>query len=203
MKQRILILSTQTRLAQYCAEHILRERNGDVQFFTADPHMDTFPQVDCILVYASGSADIQKLGQFCEEKFPSVFRFLVISQPRTSALARVSFRYFSEVWFQGEEASLCNQLGFDASVKEIAVGYGKKHDFPLTCREREILGLIARGHSNKEIAWCLGITEGTLAAHRRNLYQKTGLHSTTQLAIYALTHVQVRTPQTLPHEGRG
>ncbi len=53
-------------------------------------------------------------------------------------------------------------------------------------REREVLGLWMQGLSNKEIAWRLGISVGTLAVHRRNLYRKTGLSTLSQLVVWGL-----------------
>ena len=43
---------------------------------------------------------------------------------------------------------------------------------PLTDREREVLQLIAQGHSNPEIADILGIANGTVRNHISNIYAK-------------------------------
>ncbi len=47
----------------------------------------------------------------------------------------------------------------------------------LTTREREVLGLIAEGKSQKQIAVALGISVKTVGAHVQNLLSKLGLHS--------------------------
>jgi DNA-binding NarL/FixJ family response regulator len=57
---------------------------------------------------------------------------------------------------------------------------------PLTEREREVLGLVARGFSNKAIAAELAITERTARTHVSNILGKLGLSSRTQAALYAL-----------------
>jgi DNA-binding NarL/FixJ family response regulator len=57
---------------------------------------------------------------------------------------------------------------------------------PLTEREVEVLGLVARGRSNKEIASDLAITERTARTHVSNILGKLGLASRTQAALYAL-----------------
>ena len=44
----------------------------------------------------------------------------------------------------------------------------------LSIREIEIVRLIAREYSNKEIARALYITVGTVETHRRNIFQKMG-----------------------------
>ncbi|MEI7743754.1 MAG: response regulator transcription factor [Chloroflexota bacterium] len=59
---------------------------------------------------------------------------------------------------------------------------------PLTEREREVLGLVARGHSNKEIATLLDITERTARTHVSNILGKLDLASRTQAALWAIEH---------------
>jgi DNA-binding NarL/FixJ family response regulator len=59
---------------------------------------------------------------------------------------------------------------------------------PLTDREREVLGLVARGHSNKEIAALLDITERTARTHVSNILGKLDLASRTQAALWAIEH---------------
>jgi NarL family two-component system response regulator LiaR len=59
---------------------------------------------------------------------------------------------------------------------------------PLTERERDVLRLVARGLSNKEIAYELGIAEGTARTYVSNILGKLGLTSRTQAALYAVEH---------------
>jgi DNA-binding NarL/FixJ family response regulator len=56
---------------------------------------------------------------------------------------------------------------------------------PLSERELEILGWIARGASNKEIADQLFIAEGTVKNHMTNILGKLGVHDRTQAALKA------------------
>jgi DNA-binding NarL/FixJ family response regulator len=65
---------------------------------------------------------------------------------------------------------------------------------PLTERELEVLALVGRGRSNKEIATDLGITERTARTHVSNILGKLGLSSRTQAALYAVDHRLVSGP---------
>ena len=56
----------------------------------------------------------------------------------------------------------------------------------VTPREREIIQLIAEGHSNKEAASTLGVSVKTIEAHRANIMKKLRLRSITDLVRYAI-----------------
>ena len=56
----------------------------------------------------------------------------------------------------------------------------------LTKREKEVLRQIAKGQSNKMIARKLGITEGTVKGHVKNLLHKLGLRSRVEAAVWVL-----------------
>lgn len=63
----------------------------------------------------------------------------------------------------------------------------------LTPREREVLGALAGGSTNKEIALVLGISPGTVKAHVERLIGKLGVRDRTQAAILATRHGMGRT----------
>jgi len=59
---------------------------------------------------------------------------------------------------------------------------------PLSPRERQVLQLIARGHSNRQIARDLAIGEQTVKTHVRGILTKLALQDRVQAAIFALRH---------------
>lgn len=56
----------------------------------------------------------------------------------------------------------------------------------LSPREREILQLIAEGHSNKSVAELLLISTATVETHRAHIFQKLDVHNTAELVLYAV-----------------
>ena len=60
----------------------------------------------------------------------------------------------------------------------------------LTERERQVLKTIANGFSNKVIGHKLGITEGTVKVHVKNLLHKLGLRSRVEAAVWAMEHLR-------------
>jgi DNA-binding NarL/FixJ family response regulator len=58
----------------------------------------------------------------------------------------------------------------------------------LTARELEILRLIARGFSNKEIANILKISLDTVKTHIKNIFFKLDVTDRTQAAVWASSH---------------
>ena len=77
---------------------------------------------------------------------------------------------------------------------------GARHGTPeaaeerLTARERDVLGCVARGLSNRAIAEELGMAERTARTHVSNILAKLRLTSRTQAALFAVEHHLDRSP---------
>jgi len=61
-----------------------------------------------------------------------------------------------------------------------------KNEEPLTARERQVLQLIAEGHTTKEIAHFMTITVRTGESYRASIMDKLNIHNTAGLVRYAL-----------------
>ncbi len=71
--------------------------------------------------------------------------------------------------------------------------YSDSHE--LSEREREVLILVARGMTNKEIASELNISPHTVISHRKNIVHKTGIRSVAGLTVYAVLNKLIDSDQ--------
>ncbi len=71
-------------------------------------------------------------------------------------------------------------------VRELSRNENKKNDIRLTKRERDVLLLLVKGQSNKEMAEAMFISEKTVKNHLTSIFRKLGVKDRTQAAVYAL-----------------
>ncbi|MGC4049345.1 MAG: response regulator transcription factor [Paludibaculum sp.] len=101
------------------------------------------------------------------------------------------------------------QCVFDSSVDE---DLRVSRAIRLTPREGQLITLLSQGLKNKEIATCLGISEGTVKVYLSKLFQKVGAKDRFELALFGLknlTSAEVgfdqetprKPPNTHPDEG--
>ena len=58
----------------------------------------------------------------------------------------------------------------------------------LTLRERQVVNLVRHGMLNKEIAYELHLTEGTIKEYLNRIFRKVEVKNRTELAVWALMH---------------
>jgi DNA-binding NarL/FixJ family response regulator len=71
-------------------------------------------------------------------------------------------------------------------------GDATRRDFGLTARELQLVAAIVDGYSNKEIAGKFGLSEQTVKHHLTNIFDKLGVSSRLELALFATNHRLVR-----------
>ena len=84
-----------------------------------------------------------------------------------------------------EEAPLSRELAFEI-LKDVSLSVKRESVEALTGREQEILGKVAEGLTNKEIADNLMISEHTVKNHLKNILQKLQMQNRVQLTRYAM-----------------
>jgi DNA-binding NarL/FixJ family response regulator len=75
----------------------------------------------------------------------------------------------------------------DTLARAVTAEGGRSPDL-LSPRERQVLGLICAGHTNREVAESLGLSVNTVETHRKHIIDKLDLHSTAELVRYAIKH---------------
>ena len=96
-----------------------------------------------------------------------------------------------QIWANTQE--LLYILDFVAQLKPLRViksGGGMRL---LTPREAEVVHLLAEGMSTREISHKVGVTEHTIRNYLSNIYDKVGVSSRVELALYAITREQMPT----------
>ena len=107
------------------------------------------------------------------------------------------------------EALAQNKTFFTARVADLVLsGYlnksshSSKNDLNLpglTSREREVVQLLAEGKSTKEVACHLNLSVKTAETHRSNIMRKLGLHSVSELVLYAVRNGIVQVTGGVPY----
>ena len=69
---------------------------------------------------------------------------------------------------------------------DLAIRMSERILSPLSGRETEVLALIAKGQSNKEIATALGVTESTVKLHVTNILTKLEVNTRTEALVVAV-----------------
>jgi len=90
---------------------------------------------------------------------------------------------------QAIRAAVAGQMHLDPTVARLLADSVRGADRPgedLTPREREVLGLVAEGASNRQIADTLVVSERTARTHVSAILRKLGLVSRTQAALWAV-----------------
>lgn len=75
-----------------------------------------------------------------------------------------------------------------ASVRRLDCERRRQQRFGLTRRELEIVRAVVGGHTNKEIAVCLAISQNTVKRHLLHIFNKLGASSRVELALFAAHH---------------
>lgn len=87
-------------------------------------------------------------------------------------------------WVEGREVSSVNSI-----LEELAGSMANStpaRSYGLTPREIEVIALVTEGCSNKDIAQRLNITEDTVKRHLTNIFDKVGMSTRLELALFAL-----------------
>ncbi len=117
----------------------------------------------------SSMAVIALLYQYVESVLMDNFRFVIDIRASRGSIV----------------ASINNAL---KALSDEPESFDQTENYELSDRETDVLVLVAKGLSSKEIASRLHISIHTVNSHRKNITHKTGIKSVAGLAVYAMIH---------------
>ena len=103
-----------------------------------------------------------------------------------------------ELIIQSIRTVMAGEIWLDSHISESVVNHSSEEPVingtapipyernPLSKREREVVGLIAQGYKNKEMAEKMFISEQTVKNHLHNIFHKLGVCDRLELALYAV-----------------
>lgn len=149
--------------------------------------------------------DAEELAELCEKEGMHVLIVNPITMlNKTQGMQRIRKAHPEVYWVALQSTLVDNDLlgRFDAAISindsperivaSIQRGYEhcdctRPQQESLSDRELDVLSLLVRGLSNRDIAENLNISVHTVISHRKNISDKTGIKSLPGLTVYAIT----------------
>ncbi len=119
-------------------------------------------------------------------------RGVVLKDSATQLLLKSIHTVMSGEYWVGRE-SVSNLVQYLRNLVQSSGEEAKQKKFGLTPRELEIVSAVVAGYSNKEIAEYFKISEDTVKHHLSNIFDKLGVSTRLELALFAVN-------QALPHQ---
>lgn len=144
--------------------------------------LDTYDREVVIKAFRSGVR-----GIFCFSEHP--FRLLCRC---------IQSVHEGQVWANSEQLQFLIDVVTDVPSLRMVNANGAKL---LTAREEQVVALVTDGLGNREIAHELGLSEHTVKKYLFRIFDKLGLSSRVELALYAVHHSQPRQAEWLAGAG--
>ena len=182
---------------------VLAEHFAVVGSYSDIPHMmDAVPHTDpeILAIEIGASVTLDTIGNLLSS-IPSTRLVLWVDH--------VSGEFVSHCLALGVSGILSKRAGVESHIecfsrvaqgevwidRRIELSLAVASRIHLTPRERQIMSLLTQGLANKEIAWRLGISPGTVKVYLAKLFEKVGVGDRLELALMALRNMA-------PDEGR-
>ncbi len=119
-------------------------------------------------------------------------RGVVLKESATQQLLKSMRTVMAGEYWVGRE-SVSDLVQYLRAASGLAAAPQKKN-FGLTPRELEIVGTIVAGYTNKDIAQKFSISEDTVKHHLTNIFDKLGVSTRLELALFAINHNLAEAP---------
>jgi DNA-binding NarL/FixJ family response regulator len=174
------------------AIQVVQEKQPDVVILDLRmPHMDGLSALQALQQLEKKTRIIVLTASEDKNEFVQAMKLgcsgIVLKQTAPELIVK-SIRkvYAGEIWLDSHTtAAVMRQF---AGPAEMIGGTGAKgrERSPLSAREREIVGLVAQGYKNREMAEKMFISEQTVKNHLHNIFDKLGVSDRLELALYAI-----------------
>jgi DNA-binding NarL/FixJ family response regulator len=114
-------------------------------------------------------------------------RGVVLKDSATQLLLKAIQTVMSGEYWVGRE-SVSNMMQYLRTLVQSSTDEARQKTFRLTSRELEIVSAVVAAYSNKEIAEYFKITEDTVKHHLSNIFDKLGVSTRLELALFAVNH---------------
>ncbi|MDP2339244.1 MAG: LuxR C-terminal-related transcriptional regulator [Bacteroidota bacterium] len=150
-----------------------------IQLHRGDEIID-YPEMTGNILVIATTEEIEKSGGFIRQILSDTgtIQFLNIYLEANSPHPNSSVNIFDS------PALICYKV--NEILNSFAVIQPRDTDTELTKREIEVLKLLTKGYSNKEIADQLFVSTHTVISHRKNISEKTGIKSASGMTMYAI-----------------
>ncbi|MFZ0298804.1 MAG: response regulator transcription factor [Candidatus Sulfotelmatobacter sp.] len=112
-------------------------------------------------------------------------RGVVLKDSATQLLLKAIHTVMSGEYWVGRE-SVSNLVQYLRTLVQSSSDEARQKKFGLTPRELEIVAAVVAGYSNKEIAEYFKISEDTVKHHLSNIFDKLGVSTRLELALFAV-----------------
>ncbi|NCT93034.1 MAG: response regulator transcription factor [Chitinophagaceae bacterium] len=136
---------------------------------------EEYPQTKIIVLSMQGSPEW--VNQLIDES--NIAGYVIKNISRQELIKAIEIVYNGGIYFSHD---------ISEALKQWKQSYRQQGEDHLTRRETEIIRLIEKEMSTKEIAAALHISERTVETHRKNIFRKTQTHSVLGLIKYAYQH---------------
>jgi len=176
----IVLISPSDILLTGLAEILKNSLAGEIiQLHRGDEIID-YPELTGHFLVVATPEELEKSGVLIRQILPVTgsIQFMALHSDLNLTPSALS------ISIQDSASLICYKV--NELLNSLDTNPGKETDTELTRREIEVLQLLTKGYSNKEIADQLFVSTHTVISHRKNISEKTGIKSASGLTMYAI-----------------
>ena len=164
-----------------------------------DPNLPGLPNLEELRIVVNNSSSIRTIlltetssKQTIIEGLQVGARGIVVKAALTDFLPSAIRAVFADKYWIGDHSAASLIQALHAISDDPAPV--EKNAVSLTPRELEVVACIVKGSSNRDIAQQFQLSEETIKRHLSNIFEKTGVSTRLELALYAIEHQLVALP---------